>query len=217
MVKAKKIKKQSKTKLPKKPVQTNDQEKGKKLMAGVVGGSCLLAIILGTVLLIIGYNLYQNWQGEDTDETTESDAEQSNEETVPQTSIYAVETDYIYLEVPLPDFMSGKDSGLYVTLSSNDDSITLYVAGECEGCTVVPLDDSSFTKEYTTVIEEITMNGQTCKRTAYLLKDAGTYELYEVSCTGGDEEVHVWGECTGDWSKVVACDEIVKSMVVENI
>jgi len=192
------------------------QENGKKIIGLVAGGCAALCILLIVILCVVAYVLYQRGQRERLD-APHTMVTRTEEGTGESAEIFAIETEYIYMEVPLPSYMSGKDSGLYVTLSSNDGSITLYVSGECVGCTVIPPDDISFAQKYTTVIEEIFMSGQTCKRTAYMLKDAGTYELYEVSCTKGEEEAHVGGECKGGWSKVIECDRMVKGMVVENI
>jgi len=151
-----------------------------------------------------------NVNDEDIDNTDNNDLTKNWE-------IYEDETDYIYIKALIPESFSGKTSAMYTTFSSDDGTITLYVSGECDGCTVIPQGpNEEFNQKYTTETQTLEIAGQSCSRTAYKLIENSLYELYEISCISQEEEVHIWGECKGDIETLNLCDEIAKHIEVTN-
>ena len=212
-----------------KPIQ-----QGKKELQGTDGInkkvifiiSVFFILIFFSLLLIlasyISYHLGKN-SNKDATSTCITTTTTSVSSTAPSTQVsipdgwktYSAETEFIYLSAVIPDDMSGKISELYITLSSADKLITLYVAGECEGCTVVA-EGTNYEETYTVETNNLMMNNETCTRKAYKANTTGLYDLYEASCLG-DEEVHIWGTCNGSKTQLDLCDQISEKMVVENL
>ena len=203
--------------------QPNPSKSNKLLIIFIL---TLIIIVLPTLIILVGYFSYQYGKNSCEDKISDCTSESTStttsvDENIPPAGWKTVEeeTDLIYFTANIPQDMviEAKMSDLYITLKSDDNFITLYISGECEGCTVVPAGNEVFVDDYEIGNENLIINGDTCSRDAYISKITNQYELYEVSCLDGDEEIHIWGTCKDTIEQIGLCDEIVEGMVVENL